>query len=150
MTSGSGISGQGSEMKKSRIIVSLLYSIVAVVVMRPGLAEAPHAPGDYTAALPSVEKVQAHAKAPYTVDNTQSGFMIHVQNPRGAFLLAVGLDANLRGSGSTAVSRRLVSSIQDGNVTFIPHSETCAIGTLVARGERNTMHTSSNLEQERR
>ena len=40
---------------------------------------------------------KAHVKAPYTVDNTASGFVVHVQNAGGAFLLGVAPDTTLRG-----------------------------------------------------
>ena len=85
---------------------------------------------------------KAHAKAPYTVDNTPAAFIVHVQNAGGAFLLAVAPDMTLRGSGSTTVHGKLVSSIHDENVSFTPHSESPRIGTFAARSNRDTMHAS--------
>lgn len=86
---------------------------------------------------------KAHAKSPYTVDNTPTGFVVHVQNAGGAFLLGVAPDNTLRGSGSTSVNGKLVSSIRGDNVSFTPHSESCNVGTLAARSKRNTMRASS-------
>jgi len=86
---------------------------------------------------------QAHAKSPYMVDNTPSGFVIHVQNVGGAFLLGVAPDNTLRGSSSTTVNGKLVSSIRGENVSFTPHSESCSVGTFASRSKRNTMRASS-------
>ena len=78
---------------------------------------------------------QAHVNSPYTVDNTASGFVIHVQNGGGAFLLGVAPDTTLRGSGSTTVNGKLVSSVQGDNVSFTPHSESCNVGLICAEGK---------------
>lgn len=83
---------------------------------------------------------KAHINAPYTVDNTASGFVVHVQNVGGAFVLGVAPDTTLRGSGSTTVNGRLVASVTGAsNVTFTPHSESCNVGTFAPKGKRNTM-----------
>jgi hypothetical protein len=86
---------------------------------------------------------KAHVTAPYTVENTASGFVVHVQNAGGAFLLAVAPDNTLRGTGSATVNGRLVSSLHNESVSFAPHSESCAVGTFAARSERNTMIASN-------
>lgn len=86
---------------------------------------------------------QAHVNAPYTVDNTANGFVVHVQNAGGAFLLGVAPDTTLRGSGSTTVNGRLVSSVNGDNVSFTPHSESCSIGTFAPKGKQNTMRASN-------
>ena len=86
---------------------------------------------------------KAHAKSPYMVDNTPTGFVVHVQNGGGAFLLGVAPDNTLRGSGSTSVNGKLVASIRGDNVSFTPHSESCSVGTFAARSKRNTMRASS-------
>jgi hypothetical protein len=86
---------------------------------------------------------QAHVNAPYTVDNTASGFVIHVQNGGGAFLLGVAPDTTLRGSGSTTVNGRLVSAVNGDNVSFTPHSESCSVGTFAPKGKQNTMLASN-------
>jgi hypothetical protein len=85
---------------------------------------------------------KAHVNAPYTVENTASGFVVHVQNGGGAFLLAVAPDTTLRGSGSTIVSGKLVSSIQGENVSFAPHAESCSVGSFAPKGKQNTMVAS--------
>src|SRR5262249_31761891 len=85
---------------------------------------------------------KAHAKSPYMVENTPAGFVVHVQNGGGAFLLGVAPDSTLRGSGSTTVSGKLVTAIRGDNVTFTPHSESCSVGTFAARSKRNTMHST--------
>ena len=76
---------------------------------------------------------QAHVKAPYTVENAPTQFVVHVQNSGGPFTLAVASDNTLRGSGSTAVNGRLVSGMNGDNVTFTPHSETCNVGTFAPK-----------------
>lgn len=86
---------------------------------------------------------KAHVKMPYTVENSPTQFVVHVQNAGGAFLLGVAPDNSLRGSGSTTVNGRLVTAIHGENVSFGPHSETCTVGSLVPRGKRNTMLASS-------
>ena len=86
---------------------------------------------------------QAHIRTPYTVDNTPSGFVVHVQNGGGAFLLGVAPDNTLRGSGSTTVSGRLVTAIQGDDVRFTPHSESCSVGTFAPRAKRNIMLASN-------
>jgi hypothetical protein len=73
---------------------------------------------------------QAHVKAPYTVENAPSNFLVHVQNSGGPFTLVVEADNALRGSGSTTVNGRLVSGMSGADVTFTPHSETCNVGTF--------------------
>lgn len=85
---------------------------------------------------------KAHAKSPYQVENTPSGFAVRIQNGGGAFQLAVGPDNTLRGTGSTSVNGRLVTAIRGDNVSFTPHSETCSVGTFTARSERNTMQST--------
>lgn len=86
---------------------------------------------------------KAHINSPYTVENTASGFVIHVQNAGGAFLLSLAPDNTLRGSGSSAVNGKLVSSVNGKVVSFMPHSETCNIATFSPKGHRNTMLASS-------
>jgi len=85
---------------------------------------------------------KAHTRSPYTVENTASGFVVHVQNAGGAFLLGVAPDNSLRGSGSTSVNGKLVTSIRGDDVSFSPHEESCSVGTFVARSKRNTMRAS--------
>ncbi len=78
---------------------------------------------------------KAHVNAPYTVENTASGFVVHVQNGGGAFLLAVAPDTTLRGAGWTTVSGRLVTAVQGENVSFAPHAESCRGGRVCAEGQ---------------
>ncbi|WP_263416035.1 hypothetical protein [Terriglobus albidus] len=86
---------------------------------------------------------KAHAKSPYVVENGPAGFVVRVQNGGGAFLLNVAPDNTLRGSGTTSVNGKLVASIRGDMVNFTPHSESCNVGTFVARSKRNTMRASS-------
>jgi hypothetical protein len=86
---------------------------------------------------------KAHVNSPYAVENTATGFVVHVQNAGGAFLLAVAPDNTLRGTGSTAVNGRLVTALHNDNVSFAPHSENCAVGTFAANSKRNTMLASN-------
>ena len=86
---------------------------------------------------------QAHVNVPYTVDNTANGFVVHVQNGGGAFLLGVAPDTTLRGTGSTTVNGKLVSSVQGDNVSFTPHSESCNVGSFAPKGKQNTMLASN-------
>jgi len=86
---------------------------------------------------------KAHAKTPYTVENKAEGFVVHIQNAGGAFLLGVAPDNSLRGSGSTSVIGKLVSSIRGNDVSFASHSESCSIGTFNPVSKGNTMRASS-------
>lgn len=86
---------------------------------------------------------QAHVNAPYTVDDAATGFIVHVQNGGGAFLLAVAPDNTLRGSGSTTVNGRLVAAFHDDNVSFTPHAQTCSLGTFAPKAKQNTMRASN-------
>jgi hypothetical protein len=86
---------------------------------------------------------QAHVNVSYTVDNTASGFVIHVQNGAGPFLLGVAPDNTLRGSGSATVNGRLVSAVNGENVSFTPHSESCNVETFAPKGKKNTMLASN-------
>jgi hypothetical protein len=72
---------------------------------------------------------QAHARQPYTVENTPADVQIHVQNSGGPFTLTFLPNNTLRGSGSTTVNGRLVTGMQGDNVTYAPRNERCEIGT---------------------
>lgn len=85
---------------------------------------------------------QAHVNTPYTVDNTPTGFIVHVQNGGGAFLLGVAPDNTLRGTGSTTVAGKLVSGVNGEVVSFTPHSESCSLGTFAPASNNNTMVAS--------
>lgn len=84
---------------------------------------------------------QAHVKAPYTVENAPSNFLVHVDNNGGPFTLVVEPDNTLRGSGSTTVNGRLVSGMNGDQVTFTPHSETCHLGTFTPGQHASTSTT---------
>lgn len=86
---------------------------------------------------------KAHAKSSYAVENTPAGFVVHVQNAGGAFLLGVAPDNSLRGSGSATVSGKLVTSIRGEDVSFASHSESCGVGTFASRSRRNTIASIS-------
>ncbi len=73
---------------------------------------------------------KAHVKQPYTVLNSATQLLIHVNNSDGPFTLAVAADNTLHGSGSTTVNGRLVSGMNGDNVTFTPHSEQCNVATF--------------------
>ncbi len=73
---------------------------------------------------------QAHVRATYTVENTPSTFLVHVQNPGGPFTIALQPDNSLRGAGSTTVNGKLVTGMNGDDVAFAPHSETCDVGTF--------------------
>lgn len=79
---------------------------------------------------------KAHINAPYTVDNTSTGFVIRVQNGGGAFPLAVAPDNTLRGTGSTTVNGKLVSAVNGKIVNFtrIPRAATLAPSRPRANG----------------
>jgi hypothetical protein len=77
---------------------------------------------------------EAHVRQPYTVENTSSALLIHVQNSGGPFVLTLQPDNSLRGSGSTAVNGRLVTGMQGEDITFTPHSETCDVGAFRPKG----------------
>ena len=72
---------------------------------------------------------QAHARQPYTVENTPGDVRIHIRNSGGPFTLTLVPNNTLRGSGSTTINGRLVSGMQGDNVTYTPRNERCEIGT---------------------
>ena len=80
----------------------------------------------------------AHIKAPYTVENAPTQFLVHIKNSGGPFTLAVGSDHMLHGSGSTAINGRLVTGMRGEDITFVPHSETCEIGNFSPKGVPNS------------
>ncbi|HEX5285198.1 MAG TPA: hypothetical protein VFW30_13835 [Bryocella sp.] len=82
---------------------------------------------------------KAHVKVPYTVDNTTSGFVIHVQNGGGAFLLNLAPDNTLRGAGATTVNGRLLTGVHNGEASFSPDSENCSVATFAPQGKQNTI-----------
>src|SRR5262249_3292764 len=75
----------------------------------------------------TLDSRRAHAKAPYSVENTSGGFVVHVQAVGGAFELAVAPDGALRGAGTTSVNGRLVTAIRGDDVSFASVSETCPV-----------------------
>ena len=72
----------------------------------------------------------AHVKQPYTVENSATQLLIHVNNSGGPFTLSVAADNTLHGSGSTTVNGRLVSGMNGDNVTFTPKSQQCNVATF--------------------
>ncbi len=74
----------------------------------------------------------AHVKQPYTVENSATQLVIHVNNNGGPFTLTVAADSTLHGSGSTTVNGRLVSGMNGDNVTFTPRSQQCNVGTFTS------------------
>jgi hypothetical protein len=87
---------------------------------------------------------QAHIKAPYTVVNNPASFSVNVQNPGGPFSLAVTANNTLQGSGSTTINGRLVSGMNGDNVTFTPHSESCAVATLTPQSATSSNPVAAN------
>ena len=87
---------------------------------------------------------QAHIKAPYTVVNNPASFTVNVQNPGGPFTLTVSSSNSLQGSGSTTVNGRLVSGMNGDNVTFTPHSESCAVATFTPRSAVSSSAVAAN------
>lgn len=53
---------------------------------------------------------RANVNAAYAVENTSAGFVVRVQNPGAPFVLGAAADNTLRGSGSTTVNGRLIST----------------------------------------
>jgi hypothetical protein len=77
---------------------------------------------------------EAHVRQPYTVENTPSALLVHIQNSSGPFTLTLQPDNSLRGSGSTAIDGRLVTGMKGEDITFTPHSETCDVGAFRPKG----------------
>jgi hypothetical protein len=73
---------------------------------------------------------QAHVRDTYTVENGPNNFIIHIANSGGPVALTVQPGNALQGSGNATINGKLVNGMTGENVTFAPHSETCAIGTL--------------------
>ena len=74
----------------------------------------------------------AHVKQPYTVENSATQLLVHVNNSGGPFTLTVAADNTLHGSGSTTVNGRLVSGMNGDNVTFTPKSQQCSVTTFTS------------------
>jgi hypothetical protein len=84
---------------------------------------------DFAGDAVTIDCGQAHVKAPYTVENGPSSLVVHVKNSGGPFDLIASSDNTLRGAGSTTINGRLVTGMNGDNVTFMPHSETCQVGS---------------------
>jgi hypothetical protein len=86
----------------------------------------------------------AHVKQPYTVENTPTQLLVHVQNSGGPFTLAVAPDNSLRGAGATTVNGRLVTGMNGDNVTYRPSSQQCGIATLTPASANSTTSIAAN------
>jgi hypothetical protein len=75
----------------------------------------------------------AHVKRPYDVQNLADRVIVTVRNGNAPMTLTLGQDGSLSGSGTVDVAGRLVTGMNDSNVTFTPHQERCTVGTLTAR-----------------
>src|SRR6185437_11306146 len=61
------------------------------------------------------------------------------------FDLVVSSNNALRGAGSTTINGRLVSGMNGDNVTFVPHSETCQLGSYSPQsGAASTTTVAAN------
>ena len=67
---------------------------------------------------------------PYGVQTLADRVVITVRNGNVPLTLTLGADGALAGSGSVDVAGRLVTDVKDSKVTFAPHQERCALGTL--------------------
>jgi hypothetical protein len=85
---------------------------------------------DFTPTSIILDCGEAHVRGAYNVENATDQLLVHVENPGGAFALAVEPDNSLRGTGSTTVNGRLVSGMQGDNVTFTPHAKTCEVASF--------------------
>jgi hypothetical protein len=79
----------------------------------------------------------AHVRSTYTVHNTPNALVVNVENSGGPFTLTVQPDNTLRGSGSPTVNGRLVSGMNGNDVTYVPRSNTCEVGTLTPKAGSN-------------
>ena len=77
----------------------------------------------------------AHVKRPYDVQNLADRLVVTVRNGNVPMALTLGADGALAGAGSVDVVGRLVTGLNGSDVTFAPHQERCAIGTLTARNQ---------------
>jgi hypothetical protein len=73
---------------------------------------------------------QAHVMRPYDVQNLADRLVVTVRNGSVPLTLTLGTDGSLAGSGTVDVAGRLVTGMSGDNVTFAPHTEKCAVGTL--------------------
>jgi len=76
---------------------------------------------------------KAHVKKPYDVQNLADRVVVTVRNDNAPVTLTLRPDGTLAGSGSVDVLGRLATGITDSGVTFAPHQERCALGTLTLR-----------------
>jgi hypothetical protein len=86
----------------------------------------------------------AHVKQPYTVENSPSQLLIHVQNSGGPFTLDVAPDNSLHGSGSTTVNGRLVTGMNGDNITYKPSSQQCSVATLSPGSPNSSTSIAAN------
>jgi len=67
----------------------------------------------------------------YKAAASGNAVVVTVQNGSAPFSLTMGSDGRLTGSGTVRVDGRQVSNVtQDGKVTYVPRSATCAVGVL--------------------
>ena len=79
------------------------------------------------------------------MENATSSLIVHVQNSGGPFDLIVSSDRTLRGSGSTTVNGKLVSGMNGDDITFTPHSESCAVASFTPKtGAGSTTTVAAN------
>jgi len=86
----------------------------------------------------------AHVKQPYTVENSATQLLIHVNNNGGPFTLSLAADNTLHGSGSTTVNGRLVSGMNGDNVTFTPKSQQCNVATFTPGSAASSTSIAGN------
>jgi hypothetical protein len=78
---------------------------------------------------------QAHVMTPYDVQNAVDRLVVTVRHGNVPMTLTMQPDGTLVGSGSIDVAGRLFTGMNDSNVTFAPHQERCAVGTLSVRSD---------------
>ncbi len=153
-TNGSDISQTGGLM--GGVMSTLTGAMTATM---PGASLAASLPGlrmegkysssglllDFAGDAVTIDCGQAHVKASYTVENAAKSLVVHVQNSGGPFDLIVSSDNTLRGSGSTTVNGKLVSGMNGTDITFTPHSESCAVASFTPQsGSGSTTTVAAN------
>jgi len=80
-----------------------------------------------------IDCAQAHVLAPYDVSLQGGSAVVSVKNGSSPFNLTVQASGALSGSGTTTVSGKLMTAMDDNaNPIFAPTSASCPVGTLTA------------------
>ncbi len=88
---------------------------------------------DFESDLATLECGRARSAEPYVVENNPGRIAIQVKNAAGPFTLVLQPDGTLSGSGSIDVAGRILTGTNRDQMTYVPVSGRCTLGTLAAK-----------------